>query len=197
MAAHPTRPTRGPSLGLNYRGNIRRPSLLQELLVVAYQHVRDVASPLPLVEGRRETPVSDEVPSPRSRANVGHHVLDFPPCTTPRIRRQGLDDVFGSKHRIHDGVTRAVRRRRRAFIQSEEVRSTHCRVAPTRASPLDWRRPPPHESCSTMARPIPLPSRLCCHALKSAGPFLGVPRTVSREVGHAWSPYPHPGVTRD
>ena len=26
---------------------------------------------------------------------------------------------------------------RRAFIQSEEVRSTHCRVAPTRASPLD------------------------------------------------------------
>ena len=42
-----------------------------------------------------------------------------------------------------------------------------------------------------MARPIPLPSRLCCHALKSAGPFLGVPRTVSRKVGHAWSPYPH------
>jgi len=60
------------------------------------------------------------------------------------------------------------RRRRRAFIQSEEVRPTRCRVAPTRANPLDWRRPPPHESCSTMARPIPLPSRLCCHALKFA-----------------------------
>ena len=27
------------------------------------------------------------------------------------------------------------------------------------------------------------PLRLCCHALKFAGPFLGVPRTVSREVG--------------
>ena len=46
-----------------------------------------------------------------------------------------------------------------AFILSEEIRSTRCRVAPTRANPLDWRRPPPHESCSTMARPIPLPSR--------------------------------------
>ena len=61
------------------------------------------------------------------------------------------------------------RRRRRAFIQSEEVRSTRCRVAPTRASPLDWRRLPP--------------SRLCCHALRSAGPLLGVPRTVSRGGG--------------
>ena len=35
----------------------------------------------------------------------------------------------------------------RACFHSEEVRSTRCRVAPTRANPLNWRRTPPHESC--------------------------------------------------
>ena len=46
------------------------------------------------------------------------------------------------------------------FIHYEVAGSTRYRVAPTRASTLDydWRRPPPHESCSTVTRPLPLPS---------------------------------------
>ena len=53
------------------------------------------------------------------------------------------------------------------------------------------------KDCSTVTRPIPIPSGLCCHAPRIAGPFPCVPRAVAREVGHAWSPYPHQRGTRD
>jgi hypothetical protein len=74
----------------------------------------------------------------------------------------------------------------RAFIHSEEVRSNRCREAPTRANPLDWRRPPPHESCSAVTRPVPLPSRLCCHVprrrrcLLPSGSWRGKNNSLSR-----------------
>ena len=100
----------------------------------------------------------------------------------PSLRKNGASRTWLSSSWRSASETKE--ERSRAFLHSEQVRSTRCRVAPTGASTRDWRRPPTHEGCFTVSRPKPLHSRLCCHAPKTAGPcreHVGSPGVDSRQ----------------